>query len=88
MHTNNMLIQYMPSANECQVLIFVNEILCQGVPQHARDYRACKNMIGECYAILGHANMYLEVLLMVRFSMYKDVPGTKMFQDIRGAKEC
>ena len=39
-HTNNMF-QYMPSSNVCQVLMFVNAILCQGVPGHARDYRSC-----------------------------------------------
>ena len=82
------MFQYMPSANVCQVLMFVNAILCQGVLEHARDYRACQHMIGECYAMLGHANMCLGVLLMAKFSRYKDVPGTKMFQDMRGAKEC
>ena len=82
------MFQYMPSANVFQVLMFVNAILCQGVPGHARDYRECQPMIGECYAMLGHANMCLGILIMERCSRYKDVPGTKMFQDMRGAKEC
>ena len=77
-HTNNMF-QYMTSANVCQVLMFVNAILCQGVPGHARDYKACQRMIGECYAMLGHANMCLGVLLMSRCSRCKYVLGTKMF---------
>jgi hypothetical protein len=82
------MFQYMPSANVCQVLMFVNAILCQGVPGQARDYRSCQHMIGECYAMLSHANICLGVLLMERCSRYKDVSGTKMFQDMRGAKEC
>ena len=86
-HTNNMF-QYMPSANVCQVLMFVNVILCQGVPGYARDYRECQHMIGECHDMLGHASMCLSVLLMAIYSRYKYVPGTKMFQGMRGAKEC
>lgn len=82
------MFQYMPSANVFQVLLFFNTILCQGVPGHARDYTTCQHMIGDCYAMLGHANIFLDVLLMARCSRYKDVPGTKMFQDMRGAKEC
>ena len=82
------MFQYMPSANVCQVLMFVNAILCQGVLGHARDYKECQNMIGECYAMLWHANMCFSALLMERCSRYKDVLGTKMFQDMRGAKEC
>jgi len=82
------MFQYMPSANVCQVLIFVNAILCEGVPGHARDYMEYQHMIGECYVMLWHANMCFRVLLMEIFSRYKVVPGTKMFQDMRGAKEC
>ena len=78
----------MPSANVCQVIMFVNAILCQCVPRNARAYRACQHMIGEWYAMLGHANMYLGFLLMEICSRYKYVLGTKMFQDMRGAKEC
>jgi len=78
----------MLSANVCQVLMFVNAILCQGVLGHARDYMACQHMIGECYVMLGHANICLCVLLMAKCSRYKDVPGTKMFQEMQGAKEC
>ena len=80
-HTNNRF-QYMQHVNVCQVLMVVNAILCQGVRGHARDYRACQHMIGECYAMLGHANMCLGILLMKICSRYKDVPGTKMFQDM------
>jgi len=39
-----------------------------------------------CY--LGNANMCLGILLMEICSMYKGVIGTKLFQDMRGAKEC
>ena len=78
----------MPSANVCQVLMFVNAILCQGFLGHARDYKECQHMIGECYAMLWHANMFLGILVMEICSRYKDVLGTKMFQDMRGAKEC
>jgi len=63
-----------PSANVCQVLMYVNAILCQGIPGHVRDYRACQHMLGECYAMLGNANMCLGVLLRARCSRYKDVP--------------
>ena len=73
----------MPSANVCQVLMYINAILCQGVLGHARDYKACQHMLGECYDMLGHANMCLGVLLMARCSRYKGVPCTKMFQDMR-----
>jgi len=79
MHTNNMF-QYRPSTNVCQVLMFVNAILFQGVPGHARDYRACQHMIVECYAMLGHANMCLGVLLMEICSRYKDVPRHMRYQ--------
>ena len=72
-HTNNMF-QYMPSANVLQVLIVVNAILCQGVTGHDRDYKECQQMIRECYAMLWHANMFFDVLLMARCSRYKDVP--------------
>jgi len=82
------MFQYIPSSNVCPMLMFVNAILCEGVTGHARDYRACQHIIGECYAMLGHANMCLGILLMARCSSYKYVPGTKMFQDMRGAKEC
>ena len=82
------MLEYMPSANVCQVLIFVNAILCQGVPGHARDFREFQHMIGEFYAMLWHANMCFGILLMARLSRYKYVPGTKMFQDMQGAKEC
>jgi len=72
-HTNNMF-QYMTSANVCQVLMFVNAKSCQGVLGHVRDYKECQHMIGECYAMLWHANMCLGILLMARCSRYKDVP--------------
>ena len=83
--TNN-IFQCMPSSNVCQVLMFANAILFQGVLGNVRDYRACQHMIGECYAMPGHANMCLGVLLMERCSRYKGVPSTKIFQDLRGAK--
>lgn len=82
------MFQYMLSANVCQVLIFANEILCEGVPRNVRYYRACQHMIGECYAMLGHAKMCLGILIIARCSRYKNVQGTKTFQDMRGAKEC
>ena len=44
--------------------MFVNVILCEGVLGNARDYRACQHMIGECYVMLGHANMCLGILPM------------------------
>lgn len=68
------MFQYMPSANVCQALMFVNAILCQGVPGHARDYMVCEHMIGGYYAMLGHVNMCLGILLMARCYRYKDVP--------------
>ena len=82
------MFQFMPSANVYQVLNFVNVILCQGVLGHSRDYMECEHMIGECYAMSWHVSMCFGVLLMERCSRYKDVPGTKMFQDMRGVKEC
>jgi len=45
----------MPSANVCQLLMYVNA--CRSVPGHVRDYTACQHMLGECYAMLGSANM-------------------------------
>ena len=69
-HTNNRF-QYMPSSNVYQVLMYVN--VCQNVPQNARDYKACQHMQGECYAMLGSANMCLGVLVMAKCSRYKDV---------------
>ena len=61
----------MPSSNVCQVLMYVNA--CQSVPGHVGDYKACQHMLGECYAMLGPANMCLGVLVMAICSMYKDV---------------
>ena len=82
------MFQYMPSANVCEVIMFVNAILYQGVPRHSRYCEEFQHMIGEGYAMLWHANMCLGVLLMARCSRYKDVLGKKMFQGMRGAKEC
>ena len=59
-------------SNTCQVLMYVNAI-CQGVPRHVRDYKACQHMLGECYFMLGPTNMFLGVLVMARCSRYKYV---------------
>lgn len=62
----------MPSANVCKVLMYVNA--CQVIPGHARDYKACQHMLGECYVVLGHANMCLGILVMVICSKICEVP--------------
>jgi len=59
-------------SNTCQVLMYINAF--QGVPGHARDYRAFQHMLGECYDMLWHANMCLGILVMETCSRYKDVP--------------
>ena len=55
--------------------MFVNAILYQGVPGNARDYKACQHMLGECYVVLGHANMCLGILFVEKCSRYKYLPG-------------
>ena len=61
----------MPSSNVCQVLMYVNA--CQSVSGYARDYKVCQHMLGECYAMIGHVNIFLGVLVMARCSRYKYV---------------
>ena len=76
-------------SNTCQVLMFVNAILCQGVLGHARDYRAWQHMIGECYAMIWHASMCFGILLIAICSRYKDVPRHVRCQEMLVcAKEC
>jgi len=60
----------MPSANVCQQLMYVNA--CAGVPQHVRDYRACQHMLGECYAMLGHAKtiLYSSILYIIVYNFW------------------
>lgn len=62
----------MPSSNVFQVIMYFNA--CQSVPGHARDHKACQHIVGECYAILGFANMHLGFLVMEICSRYKVVP--------------
>ena len=52
----------MSSANMCQLLMYVNAR--KNFPGHVRDYRACQHMLGECYVVLGHANICLGILVM------------------------
>ena len=72
----------MPSSNVCQVLMYFNT--CQSVPCHAREYKACQHMLGECYVIIGPAKMCLGVLFMARCSRYKDVLRHVRCQGILG----
>ena len=61
----------MPSSNVCQVLMYVSA--CQSVPGHDRDDKACQQMLGEFYAMLGPGNRCLGVLAMEICSRYKYV---------------
>jgi len=53
---------------------------CQGVLGHARDYKGCQHILGDCYVMLGHANMCFGVLVMEICSRYKDASKHARYQ--------
>jgi len=85
-HTNDRF-HYMPSSNVCEVIMYVNAY--KSVPWHARDYKAYQHMLGECYDMIGLANMCLGVLVMARCYRYKDVLRRARWQGMLVCdKEC